>query len=136
MIPLTITLQGLVKPKKNSKRMVMGIGRKPVLLSSVGFMAWHKSAMEQLAMGAYPRNKISEPISVKIQFMIKDNRRRDLTNMAESVMDLLVDYGVIDDDRWQICRFVSMVGFHSTNDSVNIVIEALTRNTCDRANRI
>jgi Holliday junction resolvase RusA-like endonuclease len=105
--------------------MVMGIGKKTVLLSSLGFLAWHKSAMIQLAQGAYPRNKISTPIMVKIQFMIKDNRRRDLTNMAESVMDLLVDYGVIADDRWQICRFVSMVGFVDTEDSVKVVIEDL-----------
>jgi Holliday junction resolvase RusA-like endonuclease len=130
MIPLTITLQGLVRPKKNSKRVVMGIGRKPVILSSVGFLAWHKSAMTQLAIGAYPRNKISTPIMVKIQFMIKDSRRRDLTNMAESVMDLLVDYGVIADDRWQICRFVSMVGFVDTEDSVKIVIESLEISPC------
>lgn len=123
MTPLIITLQGLVRPKKNSKRMVMGIGKKPVLLSSLGFLSWHKSAMIQLKQGAYPRNKISTPIMVKIQFMIKDNRRRDLTNMAESVMDLLVDYGVIEDDRWQICRFISMVGFGSTEDSVKITIE-------------
>jgi Holliday junction resolvase RusA-like endonuclease len=60
---------------------------------------------------------------VKIQFMIRDNRRRDLTNMAESVMDLLVDYGVIADDRWQICRFVSMVGAPWHEDSVKIIIE-------------
>ena len=104
----------------------MGIGRKPVLLSSVGFLAWHKSAMTQLAIGAYPRNKISTPISVKIQFMLADNRRRDLTNMAESVMDLLVDYGTIADDRWQICRAVYMVGFVATDDSVKVTIEDLT----------
>jgi Holliday junction resolvase RusA-like endonuclease len=125
MIPLTITLKGLVRPKKNSKRMVIGIGKKPVLLSSLGFLSWHRSAMIRLAQSAYPRNKISTPIMVKIQFMIKDNRRRDLTNMAESVMDLLVDYGVIEDDRWQICRFVSMVGFVDTEDSVKVIIEDL-----------
>jgi hypothetical protein len=45
--------------------------------------------------------------------------------MAESVMDLLVDYGTIADDRWQICRFVSMVGFGSTEDSVKVIIEDL-----------
>ena len=123
MTPLTITLQGLVRPKKNSKRIVMGLGKKPVLLSSLGFLAWHKSAMIQLAQGSYPRNKISTPISVKIQFMLSDSRRRDLTNMAESVMDLLVDYGIIEDDRWQICRFVSMVGFGALEDSVKITIE-------------
>jgi Holliday junction resolvase RusA-like endonuclease len=97
--------------------------KRPVLLSSLGFLAWHKDAMIQLAQGVYPRNKISNPISVRIQFMIKDNRRRDLSNMTESVMDLLVDYGIIEDDRWQICRFVSVVGFGALEDSVKITIE-------------
>jgi Holliday junction resolvase RusA-like endonuclease len=62
--------------------------------------------------------------------MIRDNRRRDLTNMAESVMDLLVDYGVIADDRWQICRMIGMVGFGATEDSVKIVIESLEPSPC------
>ena len=30
-----------------------------------------------------------------------DKRKTDLTNKAESVMDLLVDCGVIEDDSWQ-----------------------------------
>ena len=120
---MIITLQGLVKPKKNSKRMVMFGRKKPVLLSSLGFLAWHKSAMAQMIAAQYPKYRFSTPIQVKIQFMIKDNRRRDLTNMAESVMDLLVDYGVIEDDRWQICRYISMVGVRSTEDSVKITIK-------------
>ena len=123
MTPLIITLQGLVRPKNNSKRKVMFGKKRSVLLSSIWFLEWHESAMIQLAQGAYPRKKISNPISVKIQFMLKDKRHRNLTNMTESVMDLLVDYGIIKDGRWQICRFVSMVGFGALEDSVKITIE-------------
>ena len=123
MKPIIINLNGLVKPKKNSKRIIRPKCGRPILLPSEAFVEWYSMAMAQLMIGEYPRDQISEPIQVKIQFFIKDKRRRDLTNLAESVMDLLVDYGTIADDRWQICRYISMVGFGSDEDRVNITIE-------------
>lgn len=37
-----------------------------------------------------------------------DHRRCDLTNKAESVMDLLVDNGFIEDDCWQITGLIEL----------------------------
>lgn len=37
-----------------------------------------------------------------LTFFFADNRGSDLSNKAESVMDLLVDAGVIKDDKWQV----------------------------------
>ena len=34
----------------------------------------------------------------------------DLTNKAESVMDLLVDYGVLKDDCWTVVPALGLVG--------------------------
>jgi Holliday junction resolvase RusA-like endonuclease len=116
-----IKLTGLVRPKKNSKRMIFR-GRKPLLLPSENFVSWHADAVIQLAIQSAPKDRISIPVSISISFGFKDKRRRDLTNMAESVMDLLVDYGVIKDDCWQICRKVAMNGHESIIDEVCVEI--------------
>ena len=42
--------------------------------------------------------KVTEPCDVSIKYWLPDRRRRDLSNMTESVMDLLVDRGVLTDD--------------------------------------
>lgn len=57
---------------------------------------WHKEASLQL-IGIKPHHEIT---NVMIQFYAPDRRKTDLTNKAESIMDLLVDCGVIADDNW------------------------------------
>jgi crossover junction endodeoxyribonuclease RusA len=37
-----------------------------------------------------------------MDWYMPDNRKTDLTNKAESIMDLLVDCKIIDDDCWQV----------------------------------
>lgn len=37
-------------------------------------------------------------------FYCKDLRRRDVSNMLESINDLLVDTGILKDDDWQHLR--------------------------------
>lgn len=37
-------------------------------------------------------------------FYCKDLRRRDVSNMLESINDLLVDAGIIEDDDWKHVR--------------------------------
>lgn len=50
-------------------------------------------------MGVKPfKNKISH---IDIYFWWPDNRKSDLSNKAESIMDLLVDCKIILDDSWQ-----------------------------------
>ena len=85
-------------------------------------MSWHADAMRQLAIQSAPKDNICIPVSISLSFGFKDKRRRDLTNLAESVMDLLVDYGVIKDDCWQICRYVTLTGHESIIDGVYVEI--------------
>lgn len=59
--------------------------------------AWHGLAFAKVNNTP----KIGTATRVQINFWMKDNRRTDLTNQAESIMDLLVDVGIIDDDCWQ-----------------------------------
>lgn len=116
-----IKLTGLVRPKKNSKRMIFR-GRKPLLLPSENFVSWHADAMRQLLTQNIPKPMLDTRIEISISFAFKDKRRRDLTNLAESVMDLLVDYGTIKDDCWQICRNLRLRGVQSYQDECTISI--------------
>lgn len=91
-----ITLTGNIPSKKNSK-MIVWRGKVPLLLPSANFTKWHKEALKQLT-GIKPikSNKLS------ITFFSENNRKWDLSNRAESVMDLLVDAGLIEDDNYTV----------------------------------
>lgn len=95
-----IVIQGRVPSKKNS-RINTRSGRS---FPSAKYTEWHKDASRQL-IGV---NKILEK-GITIEFFMPDNRRCDLTNKAESIMDLLVDNGLLEDDCWQVTGYVILV---------------------------
>lgn len=59
--------------------------------------AWHRSS--SIALRDAPS---FGRCTVSIKIIFPDKRRADVTNKAESVLDLLVDRGIIPDDSWQI----------------------------------
>lgn len=72
-------------------------GRTPILLPSTKYTTWHKDAIKQLST--------AKPITgnkITLTFIAGDNRKFDLSNKAESIMDLLVDAGLIEDDNYSI----------------------------------
>jgi Holliday junction resolvase RusA-like endonuclease len=90
-----LVLPGRVPSKKNSKRIINAGGR-PRLISSEAFLAWHEEMMLRIR-----RHRPKKPIAraaVALQFFADSRRRFDLSNAAESVMDLLVDAEIIEDD--------------------------------------
>ena len=76
-------------------------GRRPILIPSAAHKKWHKEAMLELTRQLAPKDKI-EKCQVHIHIFFPDRRKADITNKVESLMDVLVDYGVILDDAWQI----------------------------------
>jgi Holliday junction resolvase RusA-like endonuclease len=88
-----ITLYGSTPSKKNS-RINTRSGRS---FPSSKYTAWHKDASLQLK-GIKPFTTTSLCIS----FIVGDKRKFDLTNKAESIMDLLVDNGIIEDDNYSV----------------------------------
>lgn len=99
---MKIILQGRIPSKKNSKRIVMA-GHRPVILSSEDYQAWHTMASYQLKMqvkGTANRIRLAGPKRVEIVIFAGDKRKADLTNKAESIMDLLVDNYILPDDNW------------------------------------
>lgn len=59
--------------------------------------AWHRSSC--IALRDAPS---FGRCTVCIKIIFPDLKRADVTNKAESVLDLLVDRGIIPDDSWQI----------------------------------
>lgn len=94
---MKLIIQGYTPSKKNGKRLVRR-GNRTIPISSKNYMDWNKSAVEQLSLQFRGLQIIDYPILVKIVFYPKYKHRQDLTNRAESVMDSLVDAGIIEDD--------------------------------------
>ena len=95
-----ITIKGRVPSKKNSRDARVSKGRL-FTVANEKYQAWHADATLQIK--ALPKiHTIHNPHDIQIDFYFPDNLRCDLTNKAESVMDLLVDNGILFDDRWQV----------------------------------
>lgn len=95
-----ITLLGRVPSKKNS-RINIPSGRS---FPSRKYTEWHKDASMQLLGQPQVGSK-----DITLQFWLPDNRRTDLTNKAESIMDLLVDNFHLEDDCWQMTGPVHLI---------------------------
>lgn len=67
------------------------------MVPSEAHEAWHREQMLAL------RNSykiVDDVVGVEITFYAGDKRASDLSNKAESIMDLLVDAGILPDDNW------------------------------------
>lgn len=97
MKTLEIKIDGLIPPKKNSKRVIRNkyTGR-TMVLPSESHEAWHKTQMQELEkIQNIPMGGISH---IEVNFQVPDKRKRDLSNMFESIADLLQDADIIESD--------------------------------------
>lgn len=97
---MRIVLQGEVPAKKNS-RIALKNGRN---IPSARYREWHEAAALQVMAQCRVAKPIDRPCEVRVLFVHGDMRRRDGDNGLSSVMDLLVDCGVLADDCWTIAR--------------------------------
>lgn len=93
---MKLIIYGSTPSKKNSK-IISCRGSRPLLFPSKNYKEWHETALLQLA----GKKKI-ESNSLTITFFAGDNRKFDLTNKAESIMDTLVDAGLLKDDNYSV----------------------------------
>lgn len=121
----SITLHGMPPSKKNSKRIVKNRRtKKPMLISSENYKQWEGRATCNMALESdWNRlGLIDYPVKVSIQFDPKDKRRRDLSNMAEGVLDCLVDAKVLADDNYNIARILELYKTDYETDNVIVRI--------------
>ena len=96
---ISITIKGRIPSKKNSRNIFFRRGRM-MNIPSPKYTAWHKASSLQLKK--VPKYRLESVPSIFIEFYAPDRRATDLTNKAESIMDLLVDNEIIKDDNWYI----------------------------------
>ena len=120
---MKITILGRTPSKKNSKQIFINKG-KLLIMPSANYKQWHKDASRQL-VGSFKKSLC--PPSIQITFFAPDRRKSDLTNKAESIMDLLVDNGVLQDDNWDCVPEVVLKygGYDKANPRA--VVELLTK---------
>lgn len=75
-------------------------------MASAEYQAWHEDRMFDIKRLTIPAKLPISACVVVINITFPDHRRSDLSNKTESVMDLLVDAGVLEDDSHDKCRAV------------------------------
>lgn len=101
VIEYKYVLPGCPVTKKNSQQ----IAHKKVNGKTVAFILPSKRYREyEKAMGQYikERPKISAPCNVKCEYFMPTRRKVDLSNLQEATLDIMVRYGVIEDDNSDI----------------------------------
>ena len=91
---LHLTLKGRVPSKKNNK-----VWTGKYLVSSASHKKWVMEAGKQLLKH---HHLFIEKAEIQIRMFWPDLRSADLTNKAESIMDLLVECNILKDDNWKI----------------------------------
>lgn len=104
--------------------MAIPIGRRCVLLPQKKYTDWHKSTSLQL-----PKLTIPSIIELTILFYFPDARKTDLTNKAESIMDLLVDNGVLSDDNHEVVPRLVLQSGGIDRDNPRVEITWLEKET-------
>ena len=100
-----ITLKGRIPSKKNSRCLFVRRG-KLFNIPSKAYSEWHKEASAQLCSFV---GSLKDIVFIQLDFYATDKRSSDLTNKSESVMDLLVDNGILEDDNWWV---ISKIGLN------------------------
>lgn len=95
------------------------------MVPSLAHEVWHKIHMGTLAEFAYKKNPIPLVREITIDFYVENKRKADLSNKAESIMDLLVDAGVIEDDNFFVVPRLVLNYKGQDKDDPRAVIEIL-----------
>lgn len=117
---ISLTVNGRIPSKKNSRNLFVR-GGKLFNIPSKDYAAWHKKALLQIKI---PKTKVIQPNKITLSFWAPDKRTSDLTNKAESIMDLLVDAKVIEDDNWWVIKEVKLqfMGVDKENPRCEILL--------------
>lgn len=113
------------RTKKNSQQIVINkkTGR-PFVMQSSKYKEYEKNAgwfLKKLP------NPINEPVNVKCVFYRETRIRCDLSNLLEAAMDILVGYGILADDNFNIITGFdgSRVYIDKENPRTEITIETV-----------
>ena len=88
------------KVKKNNQKIITNSKTKaPMIVQNDRYRQYERDAGWFLRK---PKQPIDYPVNVRCIFYRQTARRVDLTNLLEAIDDILVKYGVLKDDNFQI----------------------------------
>ena len=120
---MTLTIPLTPVTKKNSQRIIMAGGR-PRIIPSAKYKQYERDAGEYVQR---PQEPIRDAVNVEAVFYMPTRRRVDLVNLQEALLDVLVRYGVIEDDNANIVASMdgSRVRYDKDNPRTEIRIERI-----------
>jgi Holliday junction resolvase RusA-like endonuclease len=124
---MKFTIPGQVPSKKNSRNIFVR-GGKIVNIPNKRYQEWHKDTLRTLSLRLKTAlGSIKTPYHVTYTIYTKDKRLRDLSNMVSSLDDLLVDFGLIEDDNCTIIAKETAIfgGIDKNNPRVEVEIVSL-----------
>ena len=97
---MKIIIPLLCRSKKNSEEIISNpkTGR-PMIIQSKYYRQFEKDCGYFLKRYA---KHIDYPINLNVKFYVPDRRKRDLTNLENALADIMIKYGVIEDDNYNI----------------------------------
>lgn len=109
------------RTKKNSQRIVL-VHNRPIIMPSKLYKDYEKDCSKYIPKLEKP---IDYSVNVKCLFYMPTRRRCDLTNLLEASDDILVKYGVLEDDNYNIIysHDGSRVFYDKENPRTEIYIE-------------
>ena len=101
---MVIKIPLMCRSKKNSQSIIVNPRtHKPMIIQSKLYKQFEQECGYYLLK--YKKN-ISTPVNLKCTFYVKDKRKRDIVNLLNAIQDILVKYGVIADDNYNIVKSV------------------------------
>jgi len=97
---MKIVIPLLCRSKKNSEEIVVNQKTmKPMIIQSKYYRQFERDCGYFLKRYA---KHINTPVNLKCTFYVPDKRKRDLTNLENAIADIMIKYGVIEDDNYNI----------------------------------
>lgn len=127
---LTLTFQGHIPSKKNSLRRFRA-GNRTLTIPSKAHETWERQEIVSLSkVGA-----IAPPYYLIYKFWVGRLNSFDMSNSIESVQDVLVKTGILEDDSWRYLRGTSfeLIGADFENPRCEVSIYRLERTCFDEA---
>ena len=122
---MKLTYQGVVYSKKNSKSIITNRRTgKAMIIASKRAKDMEKNMTREFSIQHGGHSAIDTPSTVCMKLYRKDNIKRDLDNVATSVLDGLVRGDVIADDNYSIVKSLRIedCGVDKNNPRVEIEI--------------
>lgn len=121
---MIIRIPLMCRSKKNSQSIIVNLRtHKPMIIQSKLYKKFEQECGYYLLK--YKKN-ISTPVNLKCTFYVKDKRKRDIVNLLNAIQDILVKYGVIADDNYNIVKSVdgSRIIYEKDREETIIEIES------------